>query len=801
MVSIYATFNLIVTMQKNIIWMTFIIMFVNLAMAQNTLSGKVFDKDTKEPLVGVVILIPNSLTGCATNANGSFDLTHVETFDSIEVRYIGYQTQKVKVEQEKNLIIGLASTTTNMNEVVVTASRDAQSRADVPMAISKISSTTINDTKATLITELINKVSGVAMLNLNNEQHGMSIRQPMGTSAYYLYMEDGIPLRPMGVFNHNALIEMNIFAISNIEVVKGPASSLYGPEAVGGAINFITQKPTALTTAKVGIQFDNFGYKRIQYGTGGMITKKLGFYVGGFYAKQEHGWMTYSDYNKNSVNARVDYDLTKKTKLILAGSYQDYYSQTGGSVDSIAFYGRQYVSTTDFTYRKVKAVRTRLSVEHTWNEVNHTTLHLFYRTNTIAQNPAYGIRWTTGKKTATGEINDNSLTSKGFILQHAADVKLLKTKLIGGISLDYSPTTYNSYQIDLDALLRADKKSVEQYTINKERPDIKLADYEANLINSAAYLQAEIKPIKRLTITLGGRYDNMTFDYKNHLDTSSGKKSYEQFSPKIGATYKVTSNVGLYINYAQGFSPPGLTSVFRKKANTYPAEFYYNLEPAQFTNYEAGAWVSLFKNKLDLDVALYQMLGSNELLSIRQPDNSTDYQSAGKTTHQGIEYGATFRPNTQWMIRVSGTNAMHRFDEFVLSTKSSDVVKDVNGKIMSSAPSWIANSEVVYKPKFIKGFRIGAEWQYMSAWYQDQINAVMYDDKGAFGVRGISVLNFRTGYQWKCAEVFVNVMNITDELYAYNATRGNATNSRTTYTPAPPRTFVFGIQYNFVSKK
>lgn len=781
--------------------MASLLMAITITFAQNTISGKVFDKVTKEPLVGVTVMIPNSQTGANTNNNGQFTLSYEQSFDSIEIRYIGYKTEKFKVESGKKLNFPLSLLTNNMQEVVVTASRDIQTRSDVPLAISKISATTINDTKPTLIAELINKVSGVAMLNLNNEQHGMSIRQPMGTSNYYLYMEDGIPMRPMGVFNHNALIEMNIFAISNIEVIKGPASSLYGPEAVGGAINFITQKPTAVLSAKVGIQGDNFGYKRVQYGIGGMITKKLGFYVGGFYGQQRDGWMTNSDYDKNSINARLDYELGKKTKLILAGSFNDYYSQTGGSVDSVAFYSRNYVSTTDFTYRKVKSIRTRFSVEHKWNENNNTTLHLFYRDNSIGQNPAYSIRWTMGKSIATGQVNLNSLTSKGFVLQHAANINPIRTKVIGGISLDNSPTAYNAYQIDLDAQLRPDKLSVEKYTISQERPDIKLADYSATLLNYAAYVQAEIKPVKKLSITLGGRYDVMSFDYKNYLDVTSGVKSYEQFSPKIGVTYKIVTNMGVYANYASGFAPPGLTSVFIKKPNTNPAEFYYNLTPAQFTNYEIGSWVSLFKNKLDLDITFYELLGRNELLSIRQPDNSTDYQSAGKTTHQGVEYGATFRPTMEWMIRFSGTNAMHRFDEFVLSTKSTDAVKDVNGKIMPSAPSWIANGEIVYKPKYVKGLRIGFEWQHMSSWYQDQINSVKYDDKGVFGAKGISVINTRLGYQWKGIEVFCNVMNITDELYAFNATRGNAVTSRTTYTPAPPRTVVFGLQYNFTGNK
>ncbi len=446
-------------------------------------------------------------------------------------------------------------------------------------------------------------------------------------------------------------------------------------------------------------------------------------------------------------------------------------------------------------------MRARFTTEHRWNKTNNTTLHVFYRDNSIGQNPAYSIRWTTGKTTATGQINLNKVTSKGFVLQHTTEIKPIRTKLIAGLSLDNSPTNYNAYQIDLTAQLRPGGLSVEKYTICAEHPESKLADYSAVLLNYAAYAQAEIKPIKKLCITLGGRYDVMSFNYKNYLDISSGKKSFEQFSPKIGSTFKLGSNSGMYANFAKGFSPPGLTSIFTKKPNTNPAEFYYNLSSPQFTNYEAGAWISLFKNKLDLDLTFYQLLGKNELLSIRQPDNSTDYQSAGKTTHQGIEYGATYRPNKEWMIRFSGTNATHRFDEFVLSTKATDLIKNVNGKTMPSAPSWIVNSEVVYKPKYVKGLKVGLEWQHMSAWYQDQINSVKYEDKGVFGLKGISVLNARIGYEWKCIEVFSNIMNLSNELYAFNATRGNTSTSRTTYTPAPPRTFVFGVQYNFTAKK
>lgn len=125
------------------------------------------------------------------------------------------------------------TSTQELAEVFITANRTATLRKETPVAISKLNAKTINETKATAVYEVVNKTPGVLMVNLGNEQHMMAIRQPMTTNAYYLYLEDGLPIRPMGIFNHNALLEINQFNLQSIEVVKGPVSSLYGPEAVG----------------------------------------------------------------------------------------------------------------------------------------------------------------------------------------------------------------------------------------------------------------------------------------------------------------------------------------------------------------------------------------------------------------------------------------------------------------------------------------------------------------------------------------------------------------------------------------
>jgi outer membrane receptor protein involved in Fe transport len=689
-----------------------------------------------------------------------------------------------------------------LENVFVTANRTATLRKETPVAISKLTAKTINEAKATAVYEIINKTPGVLMANLGNEQHMMSIRQPMTTNAYYLYLEDGLPIRPMGIFNHNALLEINQFNLQSIEVVKGPVSSLYGPEAVGGTINLISIKPPVDPEFKFGVQADNYGYRRFQ-AAGGATIGKVGFHIAGISSLQENGWMTYSDYNKDNLNARIDYNISPSTRLISNTMYGKYYSDMSGSVNEDAFNNRTYKSTTDFTYRKSDALRTRLTLEHDWDSNSSSYITTYLRDNKLGQNPSYGIKWspTVNPTTAKGEVNSNNFKSYGAIAQHTQKFDFLNTKIVAGALYDYSPVTYWSYVIDLKANLNpgeAGKQTVDSYEIIAEHPDSKLADYRADIFNTAAYAQLSFNLIEKVVMTLGGRYDNMKVDYDNALDLSSGSKMYDKVTFKAGANYNPVDFAGFYGNYSQGFAPPGITSIFRTKPGTggttgVPADFYYNLEPATFDNFEIGGWFSFFQNKLNLDYAFYYMEVRNELLNIKLPDNSTDYRSAGETRHKGIEFGASYRPSKQFNIRLGGTYAQHTYIDFKLSDKPTDPIQNLDGKEMPAAPKWSGNSEVSYYPNWLPNLRTSIEWQLVGSYYQDQINTVKYD--------GYNLFNARIGYQWKKIEIYGNVLNLTDKLYAYNVSRANTTGAQPTYTAAAPRTFIFGIQYNFSLKK
>lgn len=767
---------------------------------QRVVSGKIYDAQTKEPLIGANVFVPGTLNGTLTDATGKFSFN--TEANTLEISYIGYENQQIAVPADGQLNLGIQPTSLNLQAVVVTASREAQKRSDAPIAISKLSSDLISNTKAVALPELISKVPGVFMMRFTGEGHSMSIRQPLSTSAYFLYMEDGVPVRPMGLFNHNALIESNIMVLNSIEVVKGPASSIYGPEAVGGAINLITKRPTAVPTFSIGYQGDEYNYNRLQFSAGGMLNKKLGVFVGGFMGSQKNGWRERTDYTKNAINARLEYQLSPKTMLTAAYAYNFYDGQEGLSLDSIAYYSRTYEASNDFMYRRITAHRSRVTLNHRWGKQAESFVTAFHRFNDYQMSPNHTVRWTVGQTKATSEKNQSLFNSYGVIAQHNQRFNFLKAKLIVGGTFDFTPQTYNAFQIGLNAELRPDGKNVKKYTYVEDRPNVKLGEYDANVRNAGVYSQFEINPTERLKLIAGARYDLFAFTYENYLDNTQGEKSYSQFSPKVGATYDLGNNMGMYANYSIGFAPPGVTAIFRKRPNPIAGQdpFYYNLGSARFFNTEVGGWWTLLKNKVMIDLSVYRLKGQNELLAIRQPDNSTDYQSAGATLHQGVEFGLTAAPFKDLQIRFGGANALHRFEDFRLSDKPSDALQKLDGYEMPNAPRWILNTEIIYQPAWVKGLRLSGEWQSLSPYFLNQINTIRMEDRGFLGQKGLSLLNVRVGYTIKGVELFVNALNLTDELYTTSASRGNALSDRSRFSPGAPRTVGFGMQYNFVGK-
>lgn len=749
--------------------------------AQNSLTGKIIDNKTKEPLIGATVVIPGTSTGTSTGLDGSFKLEAATVPDSLSVSFIGYFSAMVKYQP--GMRISLDPSATDLNQMVVTASRSSQERKEAPIAITTLSTTMINDAKATSSDQLLNKTPGVYMVDLGNEQHSMAIRQPMSYKSLFLYLEDGLPIRTTGVFNHNALLEMNMSAFRTIEIIRGPASSLYGSEAIGGAVNFITLNPTVLTTARVGLQGNNLGLKR-----GDLLFSdtygKVGVLLAGNYAFRTNGYREHSDYEKLSLTGKINYQINDKLSLSNSFTYVDYRADMTGSLDSANFYGQEYSSLHTFTDRDVIALRIKSQLNAYWSPNSKTTIAVFFRDNSIKQNPSYRVRddwspWgnpTGDQNLAHGEENDNSFNSYGAIIQHKQSFKWMNSAITGGVSVDYSPSSYYATYI---SIVKNDDGIYESF----QSSDSVLTNYQADMLNTAGYIKGEINPIKDLKLIAAVRFDQFDYDYNNHLDSNAfsgapdAKNNFSAITPKVGITYDLGKGTGLYANYSQGFVPPQVGEMYRGvKVPT--------LEPAIFVNYEAGAWIQFMKKKAALDVAVYQMNGLNEIISVRLDNGELVNQNAGKTLHQGIEYGFNYKPTKEVYVRLSGTNAIHEFGDFV------ERGNDYSGNVMNNAPGWIANAEVIYKPRFLKGFRIGMEWQHMDGYFMDAANTREYD--------GFDIVHLRTGYERKGFEVWLNIMNLTDELYATNASRSAWGQN---YTPGDPRTFTVGMAYKFQKKE
>lgn len=752
-----------------------------ISQAQISIKGKIIDATTKEPVYGASVRCTDTdcNCGCITNAAGEFFINCKPGCKNVSVSFIGYTTQNIAITNIGETV-ALVPSSSLMNEVVVSASRgETVKRSQAPIAISQINTKTIQETKATTVDQLLNKVSGVNMINLGNEQHQMSIRQPMTTKSLFLYLEDGIPVRTTGLYNHNALLEMNMAAVKNIEVIKGPSSSLYGSEAIGGVVNFITIAPTSVPVLKLSAQGNNVGYKRADLQSS-FSKNKWGFALSGYYADKRNGFLEYSDFHKATLTGRIDYRFSDKTTLSNSATWLNYYSDMPSGVDSTMFATRTFVNPQTFTYRSVDAFRYRSTLTHTWSDNSRTTASIVYRDNTIGQNPSYRIkddykkvngRWVGQKDIAHGEINASSFNSYAFIAQHKQNLKWKNANIIGGVSADLSPSTYNADYI------RIKKDTVVRKYVSYQKTDSTLTDYATKINNYAAFVNFEFSPVNKLRVVASLRYDLFDYDFDNHLKPSAFSGSpdttnqFKKLSSKIGFTYNVSNKTGFYANYSEGFVPPQVTEM-------YTGVKVPNVSPSVFYNYEVGGWIEIVRNKLSVDASAYKLNGTNEIISVKLDDGSTENRNAGRTSHKGIEFGLNASPVKEITVRFSGAYSIHKFDAFV------EKGNNYNGNEMNNAPHWTHNAEVWYRPSFIKGLRVGAEWQKVGSYYMDPKNTAKY--------KGYDVLNLRAGYQFNGFEIWLNVLNATDNYYSYISTKSTSYS----YTLAEPRNFNLGISYD-----
>ncbi len=762
--------------------------------AQKSYNGKIVDNG-KAPLSGATIQSKtNSNNTVISDEYGNFVIELHEN-EVVIARFVGFTTIEKSLSSTNNIIV-LTENDELLDEVVISASRESQQRKEVPASISVISAKEIDASKAFGIDQLVNDVPGVVMSTsrvASNEQHFMSVRSPISTKSLFLYVEDGLPIRPTAVFNHNALLEMNDLSYNRVEVLKGPASSIYGSEAIGGSFNFITKNPTRDLSGSAGFQINDIGLTRYDFELSKYAGENVGFYLGAQYVQREDGPVEHSDYEKFALTFKNVNHLSPTLDWTNVFNLIDYRSDMSGSLSEDDYTGGNFESDQTFTEREALAFRIRSTVNKQWNNKNKTTFNFVFRNNEMGQNPSYRIRQfrEQGQLTGfgSGEINNNVFKSYVGLIQHKIDFDFAKSSLIVGSSLDYSPQDYVAER--LTVIVNPETGQNIDFTINAGDY---ILNYDASILNYAGYLQYEINPTNALKLTAALRYDGFEYDYNNLVDGMAGpkdsKNGYDNISPKLGANYNVNKNLGLYANYSNGFTPPQTSTLYRNSFVGVGGDVF-DLKPSSYDNFELGTYFKI-PNTLQADVAVYLLEGKNTLITLRNENDEFFNANAGKTRSFGVEYGVRYNPIEALTISHNGSFAKHRYVEFF------ERGVDYSDTDRATAPKLLGTSKITYRPDAIKNLTVSMTHELVGK-YNTSFEGQVANDDGSFGTaiyNGHNIFNALISYEVKGINVWAHALNIFDELYSARASY-NRFRSANTYTIGNPRTFHFGVKYKF----
>jgi iron complex outermembrane receptor protein len=238
---------------KNLISLMLMLSIQLAALAQNTgkVTGKVTDKASGEPLAGATVTVRGSNASTITDNNGVFTLTNLKAGKStLVISYVGYadmlQAVTITTGGSETADIALSVSNRPGDEVVVTASKRAEKITRAPASISVISAKDFEQSSSFNIGELASKIQGVEFVRTGVTGVGFNARGFNNAfNAKILLMTDGRNSMmagssglPAGVMN--TVIKEDI---ERLEIVLGPNSALYGPNAHNGIANTITKDP------------------------------------------------------------------------------------------------------------------------------------------------------------------------------------------------------------------------------------------------------------------------------------------------------------------------------------------------------------------------------------------------------------------------------------------------------------------------------------------------------------------------------------------------------------------------------
>ncbi|MCE5204685.1 MAG: TonB-dependent receptor [Porphyromonadaceae bacterium] len=645
----------------------------------------------------------------------------------------------------------------SLREVVVNAYQINTRQRQVPGSISVLSAEEIVTADGNNFAGTLHTLPGIYMHSGNYSTsriviRGVGSRTPYNTNRIKAYLND-IPITSSDGISTPEDIELT--GIGRMEVIKGPASALYG-SGLGGNINIYTPEAESNKVETL-----------LQYGS--FQTMKTAA-AGSYHRENLHIGGNLSHLQSDGFRENNRY---RRTVLLSSGKWQhqaysleytlmwiDLFAQLPSSVGKTLYESDPHAAAVNWKavegYKKYQRAIAGVTLTNRISEKWNNRLTLFGRwADSYERRPFNNL----DDGTSGGGIR-NRLT------YHASNWDAL-------IGFEWVNDTYR-WQMDLkDELINRNKETRNH----------------SNLFGMVYW-----QPAPTWNISLGGALNKVYYrliDQFSEDGDQSGKRDFPAiFSPRFGVNYAPSRSLAFYASVGHGFSLPSPEETLLPEG-----DINRELRPEQGVQYEAGVRLNLFDDATQLEATVYRINLTDLLVTKRLAEDIFTGINAGRTRHTGIELmlkQGIFRfrdfPGRLY-INVNYTWSRNRFIDF------NDNGEIYNKNELPGIPSHIAQAAIQWQPS--PQFRLDVQCQYVGEQYMNDANSLKNDDYLLVGLR--------TSYHFPVPkagtfELFAGTNNITNTRYSpmitVNAVAfGNA--EPRYYYPGMPRHYYAGIKWAF----
>ncbi len=683
-------------------------------------------------------------------------------------------------------LLGLAfSKELELEQVSITATRIERKVQDVPASITVIGKEELDQRP---MLNLYDALQGTAGVNVSSRNQGYDVRLIIrggGLKAPYGVREIMILLNGVPITYPDSLTRLDFVdtsLIERVEVVKGPNSTLWGVNASGGVINVITKSPFERKGGFLKLGFGDYNTQNhhIYYST--PLGKN--FYIGFSASRRQsdNSWREWNTFQTNQITLQPSYMFEN------GDTWENYLSYTKADLKLPgSLVVRSSLDQWSEFLRTGKVPRTGDPWKHMgrYSEIFFFSSKLTKNFGNLELIPIIYTNHWQHYHPVTGRINDADTWMFGTDVQ--VNYKHSLGVLTGGFTVRYDQQKTNYYKYrDVQV---AGGRIVS--TLSDIAGDLLERQTQKTLL-AGAFVQQSFQKDKWI-IDLGIRFDQVDFDisgykwgdysfsagnYRSCPDPAiencfaySREKTYTVVSPRVGVSYRLFPEVSVYGTIGTGANTP--TS---GELSSNP-----NLKLTKVINYETG--IKANYKKFSLETAVYKMDVKDEVVRVIE-GGQTRFVNAGKTEKKGFELTLSYQLLEGLTVGGSYTYSDYRFKSFSEPVGASNVSRD--GKRLPYIPIHQYSLFLAYSHP--SGFNARVQTNTWGEYYMDNANSEKYE-----GYEFITSVTL--GYQRKGFDLSLIVDNLFDKKYAVEATKDLQGVKR--YTPAPPRTFLVKLTYNF----